>query len=61
MYDWISFINDRLDRLAVFPLAFVAVLSLFVVGTAVLEGGSAPQPARAAVEDDLTTLAAAVP
>lgn len=60
MYDWISFINDRLDRLAVFPLAFVVVLSLFVVGTAVLEDSSAPQPARAA-PDDLTTLAAAVP
>jgi len=60
MYDWISFINDRLDRLAVFPLAFVVVLSLFVVGTAVLEDSSAPQPARAA-QDDLTTLAAAVP
>lgn len=60
MYDWISFINDRLDRLAVFPLAFVVVLSLFVVGTAVLEDSSAPQPASAA-PDDLTTLAAAVP
>ena len=60
MYDWISFINARLDRLAVLPLAFVAVLSV-VVGSAVLADGSAPAPRVAAAEDDLTTLAAAVP
>ncbi len=61
MYDWISFINARLDRLAVLPLAFVAVLSVVVVGSAVLADGSAPAPRAAAAEDDLTTLAAAVP
>ncbi len=42
MIDWISQVNDRinesLDKLAVLPLAFMIVLSFFVVATAVLEG-----------------------
>ena len=60
MYDWVNFINGRLDRLAVLPLAFVAVLSVVVVATVVLEDGASPQPTHVA-DDDLTTLAAAVP
>ncbi len=60
MNDWIGFINDRLDRLAVFPLAFIVVLSLSVIATAALEGGSAP-PAPRVAQDDLMTTAAAVP
>lgn len=41
MLDWISDINDRinagLDRLAVLPLAFIAVLGFFVLATVTLE------------------------
>ncbi len=62
MYDWIDFINERLDRLAAFPLGFVVVLTFFVVATAVLEDGSAPQPRQVATEQqDLMAVADAVP
>ena len=62
MYFWIDFINERLDRLSMLPLAFVTLLGFFVVATAVFEDGSAPQPRQVASEqDDLMAVAAAVP
>ena len=61
MYFWIDFINERLDRLSMLPLAFVALLGIFVVATAVLEDGSDPARARAAATQELTAVAAAVP
>lgn len=60
MIDMIDYINARLDRLALLPLAFVAVLSLSVIATAVFEDSS-PEAAQTAEEESLTTIAAAVP
>lgn len=60
MIDMITYINARLDRLMVFPIAFAAILTVAVVMTAVFEDGSAPA-AQTAEDDSLTTIAAAVP
>ncbi|MFT3809895.1 MAG: hypothetical protein QM698_08250 [Micropepsaceae bacterium] len=62
MYFWIDFINERLDRFSMLPLAFVTLLGFFVVATAIFEDGSAPKaPQVAAEEQDLMAAAAAVP
>lgn len=60
MIDMIDYIHARLDRLALFPLGFVAVLSLSVIATAAFEDSSA-SAVQTAEEDSLTTIAAAVP
>jgi hypothetical protein len=60
MIDMINFINARLDRLAVLPLAFAIVMTGAVIATAVFEDGSAPTP-QAMRDDNLTTIAADVP
>lgn len=58
MIDAIIYIHSRLDRLSVLPVAFVAVLALAVLATAI--GGEEPPPQRDAAAD-LTAIAAAVP
>jgi len=60
MIEMINFINSRLDRLSVLPLAFAAVMAFAVIATAIFEDGSAPAVQTAAA-DNLTTIAAAVP